>query len=596
MPLPQVRPNNRPYQLTASAFKYGTAQAGKSEYAQRKALGWQKRALSYLDLVPELGFASRFYAKMLVRCRIYPAFRDDQDRITPITSGEPVELLNRIRDAGGGKRQILWNYGRLAFTTGEGVLFGKALNTDDEEWMFIWNDELEVELAGGKVRKITHQPGDATTKVEYGPEEAEAYRMWTPHPRRSGEADSPMRSAVEGEIAEELIILTKSVRATAVTRLTSGMLLMPQEISPPPAEPIGDEDPLNNPFIADLAEHFETQVEMSGSASARSPLLLEAAAEYLKEIRWLKLHDPASDYLERDLRKEAVERLGQGLDLPPEALKGLGATNHWAAMQILNDMFPSHGAPIAQQFCDDIASAYYRPALRDAEFERWRDVVVCYEPPEFIKPDRAEDADKAYDRGMVGGKGYRLLKNIPEDYEQTEDEHDEWLAIKLRDPAIAGLESSQPDPSEGPPPPGPEGDSGRRTRVVASAAEMELGAAEMALARCRELAGMRVRQKEKACPECVARANGHPLSLVAAMVGPDVLTQLGLEPLKLVKDGASTFSTVLSGWGYSEAQALALAEVVEVYAARTLLEPRQPSLPPGFASQFERAKEASDVV
>lgn len=574
---------------------------------------WQQRALAYIDLIPELSYSSRFYSRMLRPLRIYPAILQSDNQLEPITEGLPVEALNKLRGRDGTMKQILGNYGRLMFSTGEGNLLGLHIDTPDEYWIFVWNDELIVEVnADGTVNSIKHIPMYGGEGETYGPEEARVYRMWTPHPRRSGEADSPMRSVLE--ISEELITLTAAVRSTAVSRTVSGMLVMPSELAPPPAEPIGDEDPMNDPFVDEMVSHFESQVEDAGSAAASSPWVLWGAYELIDQIRLITLHDPQTDYMERDLRKEAVDRMARGLDYPAEILTGLSSANHWAAKQILDDMWRSHGIGIAEQFCGDLNEAYLRPILRMEDYPEWEHVIVAYDASLVVVPsDQSADADAAAEHGNISAQGYRALKNIPEKYAPSEEEHDEYLAIKLRDPsliggmapAIAGRDADptvQPDdPSDGPPPPGAEGDSGRKTRVVAS---LEIGAAEMAVARCRELAGVRIKNKEKAggngrTPdrylEVLALVNGCPLRDIASKLGPENIELLDLTPTLLVKGGADTLEPLLVDLGYSIPQSGAIVEMVESYAARTLFKPGHPRLPSSFAAQFERAKEASDA-
>ena len=99
------------------------------------------------------------------------------------------------------------------------------------------------------------------------------YRMWTPHPRHSDEPDSPVRAILD--ICEELLILTASVRGTAVSRMTNGLLLIPSELSFNAPEPLGDEDAENNIFLADMVEHIQNQIENPGSAEAKVPPLLD---------------------------------------------------------------------------------------------------------------------------------------------------------------------------------------------------------------------------------------------------------------------------------------------------------------------------------
>lgn len=561
---------------------------------------WQPRALETVKLVPEVNFASRFYARMLKQLRIYPAMRDEQNQLTEITTGPPLQILDRIQDPGGGRSQMLSSYGRLMFITGEGLLFGRDLDTETEKWTFVWNGEIQVEHDGmGRPKKYIHLLGSGEKK-EYGPDQAVVYRMWTPAPDRSYEAESPLQAGME--IAEELLILTKAVRATAVSRLINGLLFLPSEISPPPEEPIGDEDPLNDPWSADLLEHIETQIQEPGTAQAAAPLISWVAGEHIDKIKWIKVHDPQTDYMEKDLRSEAITRLAYGMDMPPEALTGLGNTNHWAAMQILGDMWKSHGAPIAQQFCDELSSVYLQPALRDAGFPRWNNVVVAYDASQvLVKADRSDDADAAAKLAMVGPRGYRLMKNIPEEWAPTEEERKQILEVLGRAPRGAqpqqiqgGLPAQNGNPAiDGPPAPGPEGDSGRRTRVVTSSASSyeAMGAAMMALARCRELAGIRLWQRQKTCPDCFTMADGQPHALVASIVGPDVVERLEWTPQLLTKGGADTLKDMLVYWDYSPKQAAGICELIESFAARTLYDERLPQLPAGFTAHLERAKE-----
>lgn len=538
---------------------------------------------------------------MLKQLRVFPATLDDQDQLKEITTGLPVDVLNRIHDPSGGKSQLLWSYGRLMFITGEGLLFGRDLETDRERWSFVWNGEIEVETkSNGTPIKILHKLSGSTIR-EYSPEQAVLYRMWTPSPWRSYEAESPMQASLQ--IAEELIALTKSVRATTVSRLTNGLLFLPTEIAPPPAEGGSDEDPFSDPWSEDLLNHFITAIENPGTAEAAAPLVSWVMGEHIEKIKFIKLHDPQNDYMEKDLRTEAIDRLAYGMDMPPEALKGLGNSNHWASMQILGDMWKSHGAPIAQQFCDELAAAYLQPALRDADYPDWEHVVVGYDAAQVtVKADRSDDADAAAKLAAVSPKGYRIMKNIPEDWAPTEAERKQWLEVLGRNTSSVRMQPAQQqngqpslDPAQdGPPLPGPEGDSGRRTRVVTSSAESyeAMGAAMMALARCRELAGIRLWQKQRNCPDCFEQANGAPHALVASIVGPDVVQKLGWEPLRLVRGGTDTFKDMMIYWDYTPTQAAAICEMIESFAARTLYDERLPQLPTGFATHLDRAKEA----
>jgi hypothetical protein len=559
--------------------------------------------LDYYDLIGEINFACDFYAKMLSRVRLFPATLEDDGTLAKIDSGLPVDLLARIQDPGGKRSQLQFDYGRLKFITGEGILLVTGENSDDERWRFLWRDEVRIYDDGRAVRlSFQGQPvnDDGTITGRETGDTGTAYRMWTPHPRWSDLATSPMRAVQT--ICEELIILTDSVRSTAVSRLTNGILALASELSPSPEDVGADEDPNQNIFLADYIEHVQAQIDNPGSAAALTPFLLEGSFDYIREgIRWIQTHDPATDYMERDLRVEAVKRLALGLDFPPETLLGMTEANHWTALQVKQDTWQSYGSIIAEDWVHDLAQAYLRPALRDAGYADWEDVVIGFDDSQVVtNPDRSADADSAYDRGNVSDKGFRHMKGIPEDFAPSQEEKDRYLAIKLRDPAIIG-EGVAPVNERGPAQPAsetapvaaPAAPSNGRvvSRQEALRAAVE-GASHLALAQCRSKAGARLRQRHRSCADCVKKIDGLENSLVASALGMRKMKTLGeTDYAALVEGGTADFRGLLDGWGLPNQAAESLCARVELYAAQTLLEEKQPDLPPGFVAQVELSLE-----
>lgn len=551
---------------------------------------WQQRALFYSSVIPELQYASNFYARMLQKIRIYPAFRLDDDKTIAIEEGEPVRLLNRIQDPGGGRTQLQYRYGQFQFTTGECYLFGRNIGLDEpERWSMVWREELRFDGD----RRVTHMLApqvpmetfdfNDTNYEELPAGSAEAYRMWTPSLRFSGWPTSPMEGCMQ--MAEELLKLSSAVEATATSRLVkSKLLFLPQEMEPTPLTADGDEDPASSPWLQDLIAHVESAIEDPSAAASLGPFVTFMDGELINMIRDISLHDPATDYLEKDLRKECIERIGRGLDLPPEVVDGMSSANHWAAWWISDDMWRSHGAPRAEQFCDDLNEAYLRPALREAGFERWDEVVIDFDASGVVvNPDRSKDADQAYDRGEVNGKGFRVMKNIPEEWAPSEEERAIYLAMHkvIFDangnpiPATgsgAGLPAEEQIASgdEAGTPDGQPGEVSEGTNLPASAFR---GAAEMALFRCRELAGSRIRSRRSTCPGCLDEIQHLDNSLVASALGEEGLVPFGSpNASSLVAGGADLFKTMLVQWGNDEASASAVAKLVEMHAARTLLQ------------------------
>lgn len=586
MALPERRSTGRA--LTASAVKLTPRETA---YSKRLSQPWQLRSISYYDTIGEINFTSKFLARQISRVVFYPARLLPDQTLERIKEGPPVEILNQVQDPGGGTSQFLYDYGRLQFLTGEGTLFGYDGGT---KWKFLWKDE--VKLIPGTEDQYVRLTFEQKETDELGV----GYRFWTPHPRWSDQPDSPMRAVQD--ICEELLILTLGVRATALTRMTNGIFVMPTQLSPNPLSPGLDEDQEQNPLLADWMEHTAAQIDDPGGVASRIPFLMEGDYEYLDKIQWIKTHDPATDYMERDLRKEAIERLALSLDMSPEDLLGYTNANHWTGRQVQLDRWRMFGFNKAEQFATALSDAYLRPALRDEDYPDWENVVIGFDDSQVvISPDRTEDALKANAAGLLSGEATRMALGWSEKDAMVGDEKDEWLAIKLRDPAIIGEPPANAGPAgpplagptaaekmngnaaDGPPPPGTNSGVSRRESVSAS---LVAGAASMALHQCRALAGVRIRQK---CKDC---GNGSEKSLVAAAVGPTVAT----DPDYLVKDGADGFCALMMEWGIPSLQASALQKMLEKYAARTLFETSLPDLPSGFVAAIEKAREVSSAL
>lgn len=89
--------------------------------------------------------------------------------------------------------------------------------------------------------------------------------------------------------------------------------------------------------------------------------------------------------------------------------------------------------------------------------------------------------------------------------------------------------------------------------------------------------------------------DGIPNADVACTLGEERIREMGLaQPLELVKSGTDGFRNLLIDWGFDRPQASVLAEMLLVFAGKTLYESRAPSPPAGFLAQVERLKELTE--
>ena len=141
--------------------------------------------------------------------------------------------------------------------------------------------------------------------------------------------------------------------------------------------------------------------------------MLEASYDYLDRVKWIKTHDPATDYMEKDLRDECIKRLALSLDMSPEDLLGYTNANHWTGRQVQLDRWRMFGYNKAELWAGSICDAYLRPALSEMGYPDVEDVVIAFDDSQVvISPDRTEDALKANAAGLIGGKAARTALGV----------------------------------------------------------------------------------------------------------------------------------------------------------------------------------------
>jgi hypothetical protein len=597
-----------PAAVTASAAKATV----KSPSARRQALEWQLRAFEYYDLLGAIKYAGNFFARNLSNIRVFPAFLDENGEPQETEDAKIRDLLDRIKDPNGGRSSLLGNYGRQRFLVGESYLTATYDEELGEKWEMLSLLELRVTGEGTYTRQGSPETGTVELKAlpdgetALQPGFAIVYRLWRPHPVWSGRADSSLEGVL-GD-CEELLLLQAAVRARVRSRLAGpGMLVMADDISPPPPEPVGDEDMVGDPFYEDLIEAVTEPIQNEGTAAAAVPFLVRVGAERVQEgFNFISFRDSNEEYREVTLRDEALKRVAIGLDMPPEVLLGLAEVNHWSAWQVDESTFKAHIQPVCQELCDDLTSAYLRPAAREAGVKDWEHLVVGYDAAAIINhPDRAKDAKDLWALGAVGFAALRDACDFDDDDAPTEVERAERIGIATRDSSLAwyGIPSVkaggiEPEPGEienaqgsqdtptgpttgaeveaGPPPDGPPD-------TVASA--RILGAAELAVERSRSLAGSRIRTRaNNSCAECKQTIGAVPQRLVAAALGFDQVRLLPGIPGEraLVQGGADDLVETLHRWNLPAVAARAIGDQVEAHAARTLYDVEPTPLPVGF--------------
>jgi hypothetical protein len=429
---------------------------------QSAASSWQTEAWEYYDSIGEVKYAFNLVASVVSRIRIYAASVDDTaEAPVPVSKSSVVETnlaqaaeraLGRLDSAYGGQAGLLKDAALNLQVTGECYLvqvperLGSGL---PESWDIRSTDELQIDSRGNyviKPRRDVSGSGGASMLSNGAidniklPNTAFIGRIWKAHPRYSQESDSSLRGLLD--LCAELLLLNRTFRATARSRLNAGALYIPDGLSmaasPDPDYPYDEDGNYNEQYNAEeSADDFEDQlidamttpIKDEDSASAVVPLIIRGPADLgdkIKQFKFERSFDPAL----AQRADRVLERIMQGLDVPKDIVTGLANVKYSNATQIDESLYKAHIEPLMLLLADALTVVYLRPYLiangySEAEVNR---IVVWYDPSQVTtRNDRAADADTGFNNMAVSYDTWRRAHGFSDQDAPTPME----LALRL---------------------------------------------------------------------------------------------------------------------------------------------------------------------
>jgi hypothetical protein len=456
---------NSPRPLTAAATQIKLGDKGEAALfksrRQSAASSWQAEAWEYYDSIGEIKYAFNLVASVISRIRIYAASVDDAAE-APVPVGKSSVLADslgqaaeraiaRLNSAYGGQAGLLKDAALNIQVTGECYLvqvperIGSGL---PESWDIRSTDELQVDARGNYIIKPRREVGTGGSSVMSGgdidtirlPQSAFVGRIWKAHPRYSQEADSSLRGLLD--LCAELLLLNRTFRATARSRLNAGALYIPDGLSmaasPDPDYPYDEDGNYNeqyNPeesaddFEDQLVDAMTTPIKDEDSASAVVPLIIRGPADLgdkIKQFKFERSFDPSL----AQRADRVLERIMQGLDVPKDIVTGLANVKYSNATQIDESLYKAHIEPLMLLLADALTVVYLRPYLiangyPESEVDR---VVVWYDPSQVTtRNDRAADADAGFNNLAVSYDTWRRAHGFSDQDAPTPME----LALRL---------------------------------------------------------------------------------------------------------------------------------------------------------------------
>lgn len=361
---------------------------------------WQQEAWRLYDVIGELRFVANWLGNALSRVRVYVAEVDENGRIQQEVEAkkepEIAALADNLFGGPNSKSEALRLLGINLSIAGDAVVVGSPKEKDrlSDTWRVFSMSELRRRNGG-----IYHTDPATNVKEFIDPTKSIIFRVWTPHPRRIIQADSPTRAALP--ILYEIERLTRFVFAQIDSRLANGgVFIVPQEAS----FPSDDDTELELTGAEAFTDYFirsaSTSLKGDGTAAGVVPIAMELPAELIGKVQYITFSSELSQQA-RELRSEAVRRFGFSWDIDPSILNGAGSTNHWGAWQVTEGQVKIHVEPAMTRICDAWTTGILTPALKvlkkdPARYAFWFDTA-----PLTIRPQRLKDTMDMYKEGHV---------------------------------------------------------------------------------------------------------------------------------------------------------------------------------------------------
>lgn len=382
-------------QVTAvvASAKRLTMRSG-SDKKPKTDTGWQRRCWYFYDVLSEYRFACSWVGNILSRALLV-VHEDGMET----KNEDALAAIASLFGGQEGQTEMLRELGTQFTVAGEAYLIGEdGGDGPDDKWWVVAATEIS---GSGGVWKVGKKEISDPLVI----------RLWRPHPREHNNADSPSRAVLP--VLGEIEGVSKHINATINSRLAgAGLLLMPDNITfattqsqekDEDGNPIQSLDGSLDNFLIELMQTMMIAIENREDPAALVPIFLQAAGEHLDKIRHLTFSTPF-DKQAVELRKDAIRRLGLGMDMPPEILTGTGEVNHWGAWQIEEAAIKSHTEPLLHIITTSLTEGYLRPYLEDQGMspEDARRFTIHADTSKMrLRPNRSKEALELWDRGIL---------------------------------------------------------------------------------------------------------------------------------------------------------------------------------------------------
>lgn len=435
-----------PYDGTISSL---TASAQVLTYDNTKNLvippmEWQREAWAMYHTIGECHYGiGDWLSNAMSRVRLIAAVVRPGEDPSPVTDGPVADLVSALAGGIGGQAAMLKRMTVQYSVVGDSYLVGEDEAGDgvleDMTWKVYSSDEIRMtsrretssSLLGNDTPGITYDVMTQRNEWRRLAPESMVCRIWNPDEQFGWASTSAVQAALP--ILREIDFYNRYIISVLLSRLAmNGLLIIPQEVTFPVNQQFKDQP---DPFVAELLDIAIKSIKNPGSASAAIPMPIRVPAQYVEQIKHLTFDTKMGDKIIED-RERAIKRLATALNLPAEALMGMGDLNHWGQWQMEESAIKIHISPVAEAFCMGLNTGYLYPMLkamkqptRDSQggiYTLWYDTDALDQ-----QPDRAPIAKDLHDRGAISDAALRRESGFEEADAPSPKEVKDQVLLKI---------------------------------------------------------------------------------------------------------------------------------------------------------------------
>lgn len=400
-----------PHALTASVQRLD---AYNTQTLVVQPIEWQREAWNYFRALGELNFAidswlSNCVSRIkLVAAEIVPG----SDEPTILTEGDFADIVAEFAGGQVNQSAVMKRASIQVSVPGDSYIV-----TEDDPILGFRTTKVysssEIRIINRR-DPLSYQVMTQRNLWRSLSPEAIVSRCWWPDAEFAWRASSPCEAALP--IMREIDMYNRYIMSVLLSRVSNnGIFFIPNEVTMPAKDAFKGQP---DPFVAEWIDIATRATANPGSAASSLPMPISVPAEMIEKFRHLTFHTEMDDKV-LDKRETAIGRLARTLNMPPEAMTGMGDVNHWGQWQISEDSVKIHIAPVVEVIVHALTETYAYPVAASlgvslvgpngGQCIMWYDASALYQ-----QPDRSKEASDLNEKLIISDEATRRESGFDE--------------------------------------------------------------------------------------------------------------------------------------------------------------------------------------